>query len=142
MVIVARTINALNEVRDEIHAIDEKIKVLIVPTDLMDPESIMSMWTKVEEKFGHADVLINNAGSLQTGTMSELPVEKWWTDFVGFHCPPIISTFADLPVGDECSSRFPSCSGFRSFNQQGKEGLYCRRGFCRCCYGFSRNVEL
>ncbi|KAE8441546.1 hypothetical protein EG329_004854 [Mollisiaceae sp. DMI_Dod_QoI] len=81
MVIVARSRNDLEEVRDEIHAINKNIEVMVAPTDLLSTESIEFMWAKVKETYGHADVLINNAGTLQSGAISDLPVEKWWIDF-------------------------------------------------------------
>ncbi|CZR53950.1 uncharacterized protein PAC_03833 [Phialocephala subalpina] len=81
IVIVARSSSALEEVRDEIHAINKDIQVLIVPTDLLIAESIAAMWAKVKETYGHADVLISNAGTCQTGPISDIPVEKWWINF-------------------------------------------------------------
>ncbi|KAH7413157.1 putative oxidoreductase ucpA [Cadophora sp. MPI-SDFR-AT-0126] len=81
MVLVARALGPLEEVRDEIHAINKDIEVLAVPTDLLSAESIASLWEKVKEKFGHADVLINNAGSLNGGTIADAEVDKWWSDF-------------------------------------------------------------
>lgn len=91
MVIVARSANALEEVRDEIHTINKDIQVLIVPTDLLSAESIAALWAKVKETFGHVDVLINNAGSLQAGLISDLPVERWWVDFVSFMTSSAVS---------------------------------------------------
>lgn len=70
--------------RDEIHAINKDIEVLAVPTDLQSAASIASLWDKVKEKFGHADVLVNNAGSLNAGTVADTEVDKWWSDFVSF----------------------------------------------------------
>ncbi|KAH7370582.1 putative oxidoreductase ucpA, partial [Rhexocercosporidium sp. MPI-PUGE-AT-0058] len=82
IVLVARTLAPLEEVRDEIHAINKDIEVLAVPTDLLSAESVTSLWAKVKERFGHADVLINNAGSLNGGTVADTEVDKWWNDFV------------------------------------------------------------
>ncbi|KAH9218601.1 putative oxidoreductase ucpA [Leptodontidium sp. 2 PMI_412] len=81
IVLVARTLAALEEVRDEIRAIDENIEVLAVPTDLLNADSVNGLWMKVKERFGHADVLVNNAGSLQGGTVADTEVDKWWNDF-------------------------------------------------------------
>jgi len=81
IVIVARSLGPLEEVRDEIHAINKDIEVLAVPTDLQSAASIASLWDKVKEKFGHADVLVNNAGSLNAGTVADTEVDKWWSDF-------------------------------------------------------------
>ena len=69
----------------EIHAINKAIEVLAVPTDLIDAKAIASLWEKVERKFGHADVLINNAGSSTEGTIADIQADAWWADFVGVH---------------------------------------------------------
>lgn len=68
--------------KTEIHAINKDINVLAVPTDLLDTKSVAALWEKVKETFGHADVLINNAGSLVNGTIADTPVDAWWSDFV------------------------------------------------------------
>jgi len=56
--------------------------VLAVPTDLKNPESIAKLWEKIGEVFGHADVLVNNAGTLAEGTLLDTPADSWWGDFV------------------------------------------------------------
>lgn len=82
MVIISRSASELEVVRQEILAINKGIEVLAIATDARDAKSIASMWGKVEAKFGKADVLINNAGTLMHGQISEIPVDTWWTDFV------------------------------------------------------------
>ncbi|KAG4444286.1 hypothetical protein IFR05_000261 [Cadophora sp. M221] len=81
IVLVARTLAPLEEVRDEICAIDDTIEVLVVLTDLLSAESVKGLWGKVEERFGHADVLVNNAGSLRGGSVADTEVDGWWGDF-------------------------------------------------------------
>ncbi|KAK0122129.1 hypothetical protein ONS95_010389 [Cadophora gregata] len=81
IVLVARTPEPLEEVRKEIQAINKDIEVLAVPTDLLNADSIASLWGKVKEKFGHADVLVNNAGTLNSGPIADSEVDKWWSDF-------------------------------------------------------------
>lgn len=66
--------------------------MLVVPTDLLSADSVAALWAKVEEAFGHADVLVNNAGSLQGGALADVAVDKWWIDFVGSPCPEGNST--------------------------------------------------
>jgi NADP-dependent 3-hydroxy acid dehydrogenase YdfG len=44
------------------------------------------MWEKVKAKFGHADVLVNNAGTfVGSGPVSKAPADKWWSDFVSIN---------------------------------------------------------
>jgi NADP-dependent 3-hydroxy acid dehydrogenase YdfG len=68
----------LEDVRKEVHEINQQIKVLAVPTDLLDPKSIEALWEKVKGEFGHADVLINNAGTLVSSLVSEAAPGAWW----------------------------------------------------------------
>jgi hypothetical protein len=44
------------------------------------------MYEKVKENFGHADVLVNNAGTFaNAGPISQIAPDTWWSDFV--HIP-------------------------------------------------------
>ena len=82
---VSRNAAGLAEVEEEIHAISKDIEVVIIPTDIKSAESVSSFWEKVKEKFGHADVLVNNAASVGGGNVADQPVDTWWNDFV---CDP------------------------------------------------------
>ncbi|KUJ06628.1 NAD(P)-binding protein [Mollisia scopiformis] len=82
IVLVARTAESLQSVAKEINAINPNIEVLPVPTDLTNPDSIAAMWEKVKTKFDHADVLVNNAGTLTDATsVKDADSGKWWYDF-------------------------------------------------------------
>ncbi|TVY38702.1 Short chain dehydrogenase, partial [Lachnellula subtilissima] len=81
IVIISRSAAELEVVRQEILSINNGIEVLAVATDARDATSVDSLWQKVKAKFGKADVLINNAGTLMNGLISEIPVDTWWTDF-------------------------------------------------------------
>ena len=82
MVLVSRNAARLEEVRDEIHAINKDVEVLIVATDMVSAEAVASFWEKVKKKFGHADVLINNAANVEGGMIVDQAVDSWWKDFV------------------------------------------------------------
>jgi NADP-dependent 3-hydroxy acid dehydrogenase YdfG len=82
IVLVSRNEVGLGEVKDEIHVINKDIQVEIVPTDIKNADSVALFWEKVKEKFGHADVLVNNAASVGGGTVADQPVDSWWNDFV------------------------------------------------------------
>ena len=90
IVLVARSSEALAEVTKEIHEINKNIQVLAVSTDLSDSKSVAALWEKVKATFGHADVLINNAGILNGGAVKDIPEDSWWSDFVRFHPEAII----------------------------------------------------
>lgn len=83
IVLVSRNETRLGDVRHEIHAINKDVKVEIIPTNIKNAESVASFWEEVKEKFGHADVLMNNAASVGGGTVAEQSIDSWWNDFVG-----------------------------------------------------------
>jgi NAD(P)-dependent dehydrogenase (short-subunit alcohol dehydrogenase family) len=53
------------------------VRVLTVPSDVTKPADITSLSRKVEEAFGRADILINNAGTGSEEKIMEAPDEKW-----------------------------------------------------------------
>ena len=51
---------------------------LVVPTDVADPESVERLFATVEERFGHIDLLFNNAGiGAPAVPLEELTLERW-----------------------------------------------------------------
>ncbi|CZR70220.1 uncharacterized protein PAC_20121 [Phialocephala subalpina] len=82
IVLVARTAESLEVVAKEIKVVNPNIEVLPVPTDLTNAESVAALWEKVKAKFGHADVLVNNAGTFpDSAPVKVADAAKWWYDF-------------------------------------------------------------
>ena len=53
-------------------------KVLPVPTDVSQPESVHALFAKIKEEFGRLDLLFNNAGASAPGVpMEDLTYEQW-----------------------------------------------------------------
>lgn len=51
---------------------------LVVPTDVTDPDSVIRLFKKTQERFGRLDLLFNNAGINVPGVpIDELSVEQW-----------------------------------------------------------------
>ncbi|KAF3032389.1 hypothetical protein E8E12_003432 [Didymella heteroderae] len=62
IVLVARSADKLQEVANTIAKSHPTVETLVAPTDIVNPAEVQALFEKVKEKFGHADVLINNAG--------------------------------------------------------------------------------
>lgn len=94
MVLVASGPEKLFEIEKEVHKINPDIKTLTVPTDIRDPASVKALFKKIEETFGHADILINNAGVLKGKPwIHENDVGEWWDNFVcGCSDPSFVSS--------------------------------------------------
>jgi len=60
LVLTARSVDALEKVRDEM--ISYNVKAEVIPADLMETNHIDSLITEAEQKLGPIDILINNAG--------------------------------------------------------------------------------
>ena len=60
VVLAARSIEALAQTQSEIEAMGRQ--VLVVPTDLRQPESVQSLAQQTLDHFGWVDVLVNNSG--------------------------------------------------------------------------------
>jgi NAD(P)-dependent dehydrogenase (short-subunit alcohol dehydrogenase family) len=53
-------------------------KVVVVPADVSNPESVMALFAKTREAFGRLDLLFNNAGiSSPSLPMEDLSIEQW-----------------------------------------------------------------
>ncbi len=63
LVLVARTVGALEEVDDQVQAASGQSATL-VPIDLTKPEKIDQLAAAVYERFGKLDILVGNAGTL------------------------------------------------------------------------------
>ncbi len=53
-------------------------KMLSIPTDVTDPNSVRALFAKTKEAFGRLDVLFNNAGTGAPAIpLEDLPYERW-----------------------------------------------------------------
>jgi len=81
LILTARTVGALEELDDEIRAINGKTS-LLVPMDLRNHDTIDQLGAGLYERYGKLDVLVGNAGVL--GQMSPLThtEPKTWQEVI------------------------------------------------------------
>ncbi|WP_287127859.1 SDR family oxidoreductase [Candidatus Cyanaurora vandensis] len=70
LVLAARTESALQEVAAEVEAAGGS--ALVVPTDLRDPVQVKALAQQTLAHYGRVDALINNAGYIEYGPLSEV----------------------------------------------------------------------
>lgn len=51
--------------------------ITAIQADLTNEESVLKLFREIEQKFGHADVLVNNAGCLDIAPLSCGKTESW-----------------------------------------------------------------
>ena len=76
VVVAGRRKDALDETSTQASAMGTEITA--VPTDVADPRSVGSLFSRVRELFGRIDLLFNNAGvGVPNVTLEELSFEQW-----------------------------------------------------------------
>ncbi|NES85157.1 MAG: SDR family oxidoreductase [Moorea sp. SIO2B7] len=96
LVLAARSQDKLDQVATQCRKAGAD--VLVIPTDMANPEQVKALATKTVEHFGQVDALINNAGYGQMGAVELVSPEAAKQQFaVNFH-GPLILTQALIPV--------------------------------------------
>jgi NAD(P)-dependent dehydrogenase (short-subunit alcohol dehydrogenase family) len=76
VVLAGRRADALDETITLCGGADDRL--LAVPTDVTDPESVQNLFARAVERFGRVDLLFNNAGvSAPAVPLEELTLEQW-----------------------------------------------------------------
>jgi NAD(P)-dependent dehydrogenase (short-subunit alcohol dehydrogenase family) len=74
VVLAGRRVEKLEETAKEAG----NAKMLVVPTDVSEPESVKALFARTRSEFGRLDLLFNNAGiGAPAVPMEELPLETW-----------------------------------------------------------------
>ena len=71
----ARSADRMEEVKKEVEALGAEC--LAVQADVGNPDDCMRLFQEIESRFGHADVLVNNAGISIIGLLQDLSFEDW-----------------------------------------------------------------
>jgi NAD(P)-dependent dehydrogenase (short-subunit alcohol dehydrogenase family) len=75
VVLAGRRVDLLMQTESEA---PQGARVLVVPTDVTDPESVRELFKRTLEEFGRLDVLFNNAGTgAPSVPLEELSFEEW-----------------------------------------------------------------
>ncbi|KAL5423481.1 hypothetical protein PMIN04_003872 [Paraphaeosphaeria minitans] len=83
LVLVARNVKKLEEVAASVNEKFPNVETLIVSTDVADPESVAALFEKVKSKYGHADVLVNNAAVFNSlSSVKDEDHKIWWGDMI------------------------------------------------------------
>lgn len=83
IVLVARSQSKLDAVVAELKPQFPHVDLLAVSTAVTDAVAVSTLFDTIKEKYGHADVLINNAGSWASGgaLLKDADPATWWVDF-------------------------------------------------------------
>ena len=76
LIMCARGVEALEKAAAEVESCVSG-EVLALPTDLLNSAEISSLVDAAVSRFGHVDVLVNNAGGPPYGTFEDHPPEAW-----------------------------------------------------------------
>lgn len=98
VVLAARSVDQLEELAGAVR--DRGAAPLAIPMDVTDDESVERGVTTALEKFGHIDVLVNNAGSNSSaavGPLWEIDPGAWWHDVLVNLRGTFLCTRAVLP---------------------------------------------
>ena len=82
IILVGRSESKLQAVEDNLKQISPQVDYISVPTDITSESSVQNLFSLIEQRYGHADVLVNGAGMMQgVGNIADADPEKWWFDF-------------------------------------------------------------
>ena len=76
VVLVGRTQDKLDRLAAELA---DKDRVFVHPADVSDDQQVRRLFDEVVQRFGHIDVLVNNAGTATAGVFHEAADEDWKT---------------------------------------------------------------
>ncbi|KAL7907508.1 hypothetical protein GGI35DRAFT_470707 [Trichoderma velutinum] len=81
IILVARSEQKLNETASTLTDTNPSLQVMVAPRNITDTEAVKSLFEKINATFGHADILINNAGVMKAnGTVAEIEPQQWWEE--------------------------------------------------------------
>jgi NAD(P)-dependent dehydrogenase (short-subunit alcohol dehydrogenase family) len=76
LILTSRKMKNLEDTARELEA-NHKIRALAIACDMSKEDTIEAMLGEAQKKFGHIDLLVNNAGATWGAPTLEFPLEKW-----------------------------------------------------------------
>lgn len=95
VVICGREAETIARARQELAQLGGE--VLAVPCDVTEPVQVEALVSRVHETFGPVDVLVNNAGVIQTGPLEAMTLEDFEESVDTHLWGPLYTTLAVLP---------------------------------------------
>ncbi|MEO3408144.1 3-ketoacyl-ACP reductase [Mucilaginibacter sp. CAU 1740] len=77
LALVGRTLANLQNVAEEVRALNPAIKICIVRADISNLNDVVSAAQTIRQEIGKVDILVNNAGTAQLAKFLDLEVEAW-----------------------------------------------------------------
>ena len=84
LILLARNGGQLEEVAAQIRANSPRTEVMWESVNICVRAEVEKVFAKIKEKFGHADVLVNNVGinaGKEDGNLEAQDPDKWWSNF-------------------------------------------------------------
>lgn len=82
IVLVGRNAAKLAATENSLREITPDVEYMSIPTDVSNQASADALYRTVANRYGHADVLINNAAvNLAQAALGDADVASWWADF-------------------------------------------------------------
>ena len=82
LALVGRNVETLNATAEKVKAITESAIVSVHSTDITSESEVKTLYEKIGTQLGGADVLINNAATMNSGNTGDIEPALWWQDFV------------------------------------------------------------
>ncbi len=124
MTITARSTTGLEETASLLPSAESAFE--IVAGDVADPVVAERTVARTVQRFGGVDVLVNNAGTMAIGPLSDMAVEDWWGVMDVNVRGPLIWTKAVMPwMRDRRAGTIINISSRGAYTQHPYASAYC-----------------
>src|SRR5450755_2795366 len=100
-------------------------KAIAVQCDVRSPESIRAAVSKVVDRFGRLDLLVNNAGAFETAVLEQISVAQWDAMFETNTRGPFLVSQAAYPHLHKSRGRIINIGSLGGLHPWATHGHYC-----------------